>query len=220
MQYLVDGLILAGVRRFLIAISDNKWDIVRYYGSGKSFGVSITYLFQEDAAGMPGALDLARPWLQEDDTVLFGMPDTIVTPAEVFSRLLRHHQRTRADLSLGLFTTSSPKRFGMTRMDETGHLTTFVDKPTRTDLAHMWGIGCWGFAFAQLLGEKLLQHSTEGEPVLSDFFAIALKEGLEVVGLHFPDGSYLDIGTPADLVSATRLFTQVGAQEQDRPRSQ
>lgn len=208
MQYLVDSLILAGVRRFFIIIGDNKWDIIRYYGSGERLGVSISYLFQERLNGMPGAIDLVHPWLQEEDIVLFGMPDTIFTPPDAFLKLLEHRRQTYADVCLGLFETDTPELFGMTRMDENGLLTTFVDKPQRTDMIHMWGLGCWGIAFAQLLGEASSEHSTQGEPVLSDCFALALQRGLRVAGLAFPEGSYLDIGTPADLVLASRLFAQ------------
>lgn len=215
MQYLVDGLIEAQVHRLLIVITDNKWDIVRYYGNGEELGISISYLYQAKSTGMPGALDLARPWLREDDTILFGMPDTIVTPPNAFSRLLAHHQQAGADLSLGLFATSTPERFGMTRMDEAGYLSDFVDKPSQTTLTHMWGMGCWGNSFVQLLGDALPGCSSVREPVLSDFFSLAVQRGLKVTGLEIPDGGYLDIGTPADLVAAADRFSRFSAEPDD-----
>lgn len=209
MQYLIDNLIAAGTEHFLIIISDNKWDIVRYYGNGEGLGISIGYLYQTSNSGMPGALDLSRAWLHEDDTVLFGMPDTIITPPDAFTRLLSYHMEKRSDITLGLFRTSTPERFGMVRRDQTGNLSDFVDKPTHTDLSYMWGIGCWGAAFTQLLSEGLSGRSDDSEPVLSEFFSFAVKRGLRVSGLDFPDGNYLDVGTPADLVSATHQFSQL-----------
>jgi glucose-1-phosphate thymidylyltransferase len=217
MQYLIDSLILAGVRRFFIIIGDNKWDIVRYYGSGEKLDISISYLFQERLTGMPGAIDLVRPWLQEEDIMLFGMPDTIFTPPDAFLRLLEHHRQTCADVCLGLFETDTPELFGMTRVDENGFLTAFVDKPQHTDLIYMWGIGCWGITFARLLGEASSKNSTLGEPVLSDLFALALQRGLKVTGLAFPESRYLDIGTPADLVLASRLFAQIPPHPDGKP---
>lgn len=209
MQYLIDSLILAGVRHFFIIIGDNKWDIVRYYGNGEKLDIRISYLYQESPSGMPGAIDLARSWLQEEDIVLFGMPDTIVTPDNVFARLLEEYKRTQADICLGLFETDRPERFGMTKMEADGRLTHFIDKPSVTDLIYMWGMGCWNNTFTQLLGETLPKCSSQEEPVLSDFFASALQHNLKVVGLALPDGNYIDIGSPADLVMASHQFAQL-----------
>ena len=71
---------------------------------------------------MPGASDLARPWLN-GETVLFGMPDTIMEPRDCFTSLLEYHRAEEAVLSLGLFPTDNPKKFGMVGTDSDGNVT-------------------------------------------------------------------------------------------------
>ena len=89
-QYLLENLVSAGADRIFIILGDGKSDIMRYYGDGQRFGTNITYLYQENLNGMPSAIDLARYWLK-DDTVLFGMPDTIIEPRNSFEMLLDYH---------------------------------------------------------------------------------------------------------------------------------
>ncbi len=205
-QYLVENLLQAGADRAFIVIGAGKWDIMRYYGDGSRFDTRIAYLFQEQLTGMPGAIDLARPWVG-DDTILFGMPDTIIEPADCFARLLAHHQQEGSDLTLACFPTDNPSKFGMVDIDESGVIARTIDKPAQTDLRLMWGAGCWSPAFTRLIGEYLEERPFQGhEIVLGDIINQAILSGLKVRGLPFEDGRYIDIGTASELDSALKQF--------------
>jgi glucose-1-phosphate thymidylyltransferase len=162
---------------------------------------------------MPYALDLVPPWLKGYEIVLMGMPDTIFEPRNAFKRLLAAHQAWDADLTLGLFKTESPQKFGMIGLDAHYNVVEHVDKPHTTHLKWLWGIACWGPRFTTLLHEVL---ETQGpdiaklngrEVVLGDIFDVALRSGLHVKGLPFEDGRYIDIGTYEDLQQAVLLYT-------------
>jgi glucose-1-phosphate thymidylyltransferase len=205
-QHLLDSMKRAGVRKFLFVLGEGKSPIMDYYGNGHRFGVEITYLYQEHLWGMPFALDLARPWLKEE-TVLFGMPDTIFTPADAFVQLLERHRISGADLTLGLFSTDQPWRFGMVALDARDRVTHCIDKPATTSLEYLWGIACWSPTFTSLLGEELQAHPYNGqEVVLGDLFQAAIDNNLMVQGVRFENGSYLDIGNPEALVAAMEHF--------------
>ena len=194
-QYLFDELKLAGARRFLFILGDGKQAIMRYFGNGKRAGVDVAYLYQEALRGMPFALDLAFPWLRRDSVVLFGMPDTILEPQEVFVRVLDEHRKTGADVSLGLFRTETPWKFGMVRLDADNRLVENRDKPRETDLEYMWGFGCWGWRFAEVMHEFLATIPPGGkETVLSEVFEHAQRSGLDIRGVRLDDGRYTDIG--------------------------
>ena len=205
-QYLVENLVRAGTDKILIILGDGKADIMSYYGDGARFGADIAYLFQEQLHGMPGALALARPWV-EDSTVLFGMPDTIIEPKNVFRKLLAHHHQTSADLSLGLFRTDTPEKFGMVECDSDGTVLGTIDKPENTQLTLMWGCACWSFRFTELLTDYVASVAYEGkEAVLGDVFNRAIENGLAVQGCTFDDGQYIDIGTTNELDLALKRF--------------
>jgi glucose-1-phosphate thymidylyltransferase len=129
--YLLERMMLAGVSRVIIVLSREKWDVVRYYGGGAQYGLDIAYLVQDNAWGMPYALAVASPWL-DDATVLFGMPDTIFSPIDAYERLLIAHSKTDAELTLGLFPTATPQRFGMVAYDTSFRMLHTVDKPRQT----------------------------------------------------------------------------------------
>jgi glucose-1-phosphate thymidylyltransferase len=205
-QYLLESMARAGVRRFFFILGEGKSPIMDYYGNGHRFGVEIAYLYQEELWGMPFALDLARPWL-DHATVLFGMPDTICAPADAFVQLLERQHATGADLSLGLFRTDQPQRFGMVALDEADHVVGCVDKPTQTSLEYLWGIACWRPRFTAFMGKILGRHRYDGqEVVLGDIFQQAVEAKLTVQGVRFDEGSYMDIGTPESLVAAMKYF--------------
>jgi glucose-1-phosphate thymidylyltransferase len=211
-QYLVDQMVDAGVGRIFMVISEGKWDIMRYYGSGKRFGVHIVYLMVDDMIGMPYTINTAYP-LTKDATVLFGMPDTIFVPDNALHLLLAQHERHKADLTLGLFATDQPWRFGMVGHDDEYHLTACIDKPSRTKLNFMWGNACWGPKFSEFLDDGIqgavFGESNKREIVLGDYFWKAVEAGLNVFVYPFDHGEYIDIGSPKDLVWAVRQFTKL-----------
>ena len=205
-QYLLEHLIDAGARRVFIILGEGKSDIMRYYGDGSRFGVHISYLFQEQLHGMPSAIDLARPWLI-NETILFGMPDTIIEPANCFRRLLAYHEEQEADLTLALFPTDNPSKFGMVEIDEANTVIRTIDKPKATNLRLMWGACCWSPSFTELIGRYLGDKTYAGkEIVLGDIFNFALEAKMRVKGLPFEEGKYIDIGTTAELNTALKQF--------------
>jgi glucose-1-phosphate thymidylyltransferase len=197
--YLLEQLYQAGVKRVFIIINKEKSDILKYFGSGSSLSLSISYLVQEVQSGMPSALDQAYPWLQ-GMTILFGMPDTMFRPENAFSTLLATHERQKADVTLGLFPTAKPERFGMVSFSEDGRMIYTVDKPVQTDLKYMWGMAVWEPIFTEYLHTYLQENKTAPkEIVLGNVFQSALENGLSVCVHPFADGEYIDIGTISEL---------------------
>lgn len=205
-QYLVENMIKAGAQRLIIILGEGKQDIMRYFGDGSRFEVDTTYLFQEKLHGMPFAINLANAWLS-DETVLFGMPDTIIEPQNAFTKLLQFHQKFSSDLTLGLFSTDYPSKFGMVDVDPENNVRFIVDKPQNTTFRYMWGCACWSPSFSNLLNSYLTNHPYEGvEIVLGDAFLYAIEIGLKVKGVTFEKGQYIDIGTVDELDSALKKF--------------
>ena len=205
-QYMFEEMLAAGAKRIFVVLGEGKHDIMRYYGAGRRFGAHVAYLYQDILRGMPFALDLAYPWLN-GETVIFGMPDTIIEPKDAFARLVEHHWSREADLTLGIFDTDTPWKFSPVKLDAEGRVLYNIDKPRETELRNTWGICCWGPRFTELM-QRFLAEIAQGERevVLSDVFGEALHQDLNVRGLHFADGQYLDIGTTGELDRALRKF--------------
>ncbi|WP_081752557.1 sugar phosphate nucleotidyltransferase [Kallotenue papyrolyticum] len=188
----------ANVTRAAIIISESKADIVRYIGNGERYGISITYLYQQQLSGMPFALDLATSWIGKATTV-FSMPDTIIEPIDTMMRVVEQHLTHPADVTLGLFQTTTPHKFGMVEVTSDAVIRRFIDKPLHTDLTLMWGLAVWSPRFTQYMSAFLKSiTSSEKEIVLSDIFQAALEGGLTFRGVVLEDARYRDIGTPED----------------------
>ncbi len=212
----------AGVTRTALIIGESKYDIVRYIGDGSQYGQSVAYFYQQQLRGMPFALDLATAWIGAA-TTLFAMPDTLITPSDTLQRVLHYHTAHPADVTLGLFSTRTPHKFGMVERAADGLITAFVDKPAQTDLRYMWGLAVWEPTFTTLLHSTLHTVPPGGkECVLSDIFAAARAAGLRVQGVVLDPARYRDIGTPEDFQAvvyelageqANRIATASGSPE-------
>ncbi|MEI8306350.1 MAG: sugar phosphate nucleotidyltransferase [Chloroflexales bacterium] len=197
----LNALHQAGARRAVVIIGESKADVVRYVGDGSRYGLATAYVYQQHLRGMPFALSLARPWIG-NATTLFSMPDTLITPRDTVARLAEEHRRCGADVTLGLFPTATPQKFGMVAQDVEGRIVRFVDKPAQTDLTLMWGMAAWSPRFADFLDADLAHRPVDGpEVVLSDVFAAALADGLVIRGTVMEGARYHDIGTPEDFQS-------------------
>lgn len=206
-SYMIERLYVAGVNRAIIITNKEKSDILRVLGDGNKFNINISYLVQEDSNGMPNALNLAFPWTK-DAIVLFGMPDTIFFPEGAFESLVEKLLVTRADLTLGLFPTDKPSKFGMVKFDEQDNFTYTIDKPRSTDLEYMWGIACWNNTFSRFMNDYLKNNSFSTEIVFGTVIQAAHDSGMKINVLPFSNGEYLDIGTPDDLQRAIERFTE------------
>ncbi|MBB2910552.1 glucose-1-phosphate thymidylyltransferase [Streptosporangium becharense] len=210
-EYALESLARAGVGSAILVVAPWKLEVIGYLGDGRHLGVDVAYLFQEEARGLACALDLARGWTRGRH-VVFAMPDTIFTPSDALTRLRGVYEETGADLALAVFPTRDAHRLGpvVTRGDRVRRV---FDKPADPPVMNTWGAAIWTDAFADLLHEGLRETTgdsgdagttgtagtagtTAGEPVLGHYFDLAVRRGLRVHAVEFPDGSFQDVGTP------------------------
>lgn len=197
-QFVLDNLTVAGLRQVVFVINETKHQLLGYFGSGRRFGCSISYVVQEppddqDPSTSPGlahALDSAYH-LVRGKTVFFGMADTIMEPKDVFARTWRQ-AAADDDVVLALFTAARPEHFGMVRLDAAARVVEIVDKPRQTDLTNMWGCMIWRSRFTEFLRASVHDHG------MTDFAAImndAIRAGMRFRGVRVEGGAYTDLGT-------------------------
>jgi dTDP-glucose pyrophosphorylase len=85
-EYLVERMILGGAEKIGFVISPGKSDIMEYYGA--SYGsAALAYFVQPQATGLCDAIFQAAPFVQPDEPVLVGLPDTVWFPKAALSAL-------------------------------------------------------------------------------------------------------------------------------------
>ena len=127
--------------------------------------------------------------------------------------VLRARQaETGADLVLGLFPTDRPATCDVVATDSAGRAQQIVIKPTSTTLQDAWLIAVWTPMFTQFLHDHLAAAMTLAAPSplprremhVGEVIQAAIEAGLHVNTLPFPQGWYLDIGTPEGLARLYR----------------
>lgn len=208
-QYLLERMRLAGVNTAYFILRPGKWDIPAYFGDGSMVSMQIGYLIMGLSYGVPFTLDQAFPFVA-DKLVALGFPDILFAPEDGFTQIIAHQQATNADVVLGLFPTDKPQKAGMVDFGATGRVYSIIEKPRESSLRYMWGIAVWSPVFSKFLHEYIKPFKTnpdtanQPEIPIGDIIQAGINAGLNVQALAFPDGSYLDIGTPEDLMTAIR----------------
>lgn len=212
-HYLLEKMRLAGIRKAYFILREGKWDIQKYFKDGEMVGLDLGYLMMRLPFGPPFTLDQAYSFVRHS-IVAFGFPDILFDVDDAFVTLLDRQAAIGADVVLGLFPVERPWTMDMVELNDKGEVTAFIIKPSVSKIGYGWIIAVWTPVFTEYLHKHLrsLQHQREGpsensaenRPELSvgHVLQAALRDGLRMHGVQFPQGSYLDIGTPDGLSRA------------------
>ena len=210
-HYLLERMQLAGIDKAYFILRSGKWDIPAYFGDGEMLSMSLGYLIMSLPYGVPFTLDSAYPFVK-DAVVALGFPDIIFEPKDAFLKILKRLDNSSADVVLGLFPTDKPHKAGMGDLENTGKVRSIIEKPNQSNLSFMWGIAVWKPEFTKFLHEYLIGIKEDinlpnsPEIPIGNVIQAAISKGLQVEAEAFENGSYLDIGTPDDLMTALRGF--------------
>jgi glucose-1-phosphate thymidylyltransferase len=212
-HYLLEKMRLAGISKAFIVLRPGKWDIPAYLGDGSWLDMHIAYLTVHVPFGVPYTLNQAYPFIQ-NAMIALGFPDILFQPKDAFVRLRARQASSNADVVLGLFPTDTYRKVGMVDFDQQGVVRQIIEKPQQTELRYMWAIALWTPAFTEFMHQSLmLSLESANSPIpskelpIGDVIQAAIDRGMHVEAELFPDGSYIDVGTPEDLIKAVRQFT-------------
>lgn len=205
-HYLLEKMRAAGIRKAFLILRPGKWDIPAYFGDGTIVNMHLGYLTVHVPYGVPYTLNQAYPFVKEA-IVALGFPDILFQPEDAFQRLLDRLAKRQADVVLGLFPTENYRKAGMVQFDAAGLVSHIIEKPQQTDLRYMWAIAVWTPQFTEFLHCYLQTHQPDRELPIGDVIQAGIKAGLRVEAEPFPQGSYLDVGTPEDLIKAIHTHT-------------
>jgi glucose-1-phosphate thymidylyltransferase len=215
-HYLLEKMRLAGIRKAYIVLRAGKWDIPAYFGDGSMLDIHLAYLMMNRPFGAPYTLDQAYPFVG-DALVAVGFPDILFQPCDAFVPLLARQAATHADAVLGLFPIAPQQKADMVAVDDDGRVRQIVIKPAQTHLRYAWIIAVWTPAFACFMHDFLASppdaprttRDTAPEPpelFIGDVIQAAIDQNIRVESVCFPDGSFLDIGIPDNLVKAVQTM--------------
>lgn len=196
-EYLVERMISAGTDKLCFVISPGKTDILEYYGS-RLWGADIVYVVQPSSGGLCDAVFRALPLIREDEQVLIGLPDTIWSPPDGFSRL------PSDVLSFLLFPVEHPELFDAVVTNDRGEVEEIQVKQKDARSAWIWGgIRMPGQIFHEL--HTLWQEPARNDEFLGTLVNAWLRTGGRAQGVRAGE-AYVDVGTLHGYREAIRLL--------------
>jgi glucose-1-phosphate thymidylyltransferase len=218
-EYLFDKFRNAHIHKAILIIRNGKWDIPAYFGDGQIVGMDLAYVVIAESCGPPDTIDRAYPFAAKK-RIAFGFPDIMFGPEDVFDRLLRHQSASGCDAVLGLYPAHDTRQMDMIDLDDHGRVRDIVLKPKETDLKYAWICAVWTPTFTDFLHRFLRSETArglldtladrkidpQGDLPMGAVFQAAVQGGLGVEAVTFPDGTYIDIGIPENLVKSVERW--------------
>ena len=186
----------AGITEIVLATSFKAELFEPYFGDGANFGISIKYAVEEVALGTGGAISNAAAMLEGSGPVAIFNGD--VLSKHDLDGQFKFHESKGADVTLYLTEVEDARAYGAVELDGSGWVSAFNEKMENPP-TNIINAGCYIF------NREIIDSIPFGKviSVERETFPKLLATGAKVFG--FIDKSYwLDIGTPAALLKASR----------------
>jgi glucose-1-phosphate thymidylyltransferase len=201
-EYLVERMMVAGADRICFVIAPGKSDILAYYGT-RTLAAQVCYTVQPRPAGLCDAIFRARPFIDRNDFVIVGLPDTIWFPEDALQAL------GDEPLSFLLFPVDEPERFDAVLTDANGRVREVRVK--RPDAGTRWIWGAFKLS-GRTLEELEALWRTRGDEYIGTLVNAWLAGGGRAVGVRAGE-VYLDVGTLHGYREAIRVLSSEPAEE-------
>jgi len=202
--YGIEAMAAAGIRRIGIIIAPETGDEIRAAaGDGSQFGVEITYIVQDEPAGLAHAVLTAEPFLGADAFVMY-LGDNLLQGG--MNELVDEFRTQEPDALILLTPVPDPQNYGVAELGADGSVTRLVEKPAEpaTDLAL---VGVYMFTAVIHEAARAIQPSARGELEITDAIQWLVDGGRRVES-HVVRGWWKDTGRLDDMLEANRLILE------------
>ncbi|RQH25891.1 glucose-1-phosphate thymidylyltransferase [Okeania hirsuta] len=207
--YGIEGIIAAGITDIGIVISpETGKEVQELTGNGEKFGANITYILQEQPAGLAHAVKIAQPFLADSPFIMYLGDNIIESQLEQF---LDTFKKEQLDALILLRKVPNPTAFGVAKVDEKGKVLGLVEKPKvpPSDLAL---VGIYFFSNKIHNAIANIKPSARGELEITDAIQYLIDQQTSgadqeiSVEARTLEGWWLDTGKKDDLLSANQII--------------
>ncbi|ANZ35149.1 glucose-1-phosphate thymidylyltransferase [Lentzea guizhouensis] len=199
LEYVLENLRDIGVTEIGLVVGENGSEIIEMFGDGAVLGVSLTYLDQDFALGVAHCVKIARPFLGDDDFVLY-LGDYVL--AEGIGQIADEFARLRPSAQVLVDKVEDPRLYGVAEVDENSRVTRLIEHPRepRSDLAM---IGVYFFTPAIHAAIDAIEPSWRGEFEITDALQWLVTHERDVRARIY-SGFWKDTGRVEDVLECNR----------------
>jgi glucose-1-phosphate thymidylyltransferase len=198
--YGIEAMARAGIREVGIIIAPETGDEIRAAaGQGERFGVSITYIVQDEPLGLAHAVLTAEPFLGAAPFVMY-LGDNLLQGG--IEDLVAAFRSSGPDALILLTPVTDPEQYGVAELSD-GAVVRLVEKPAepKTNLAL---VGVYMFTDCVHAAARAIEPSDRGELEITDAIQHLVDQGMRVEP-HIVQGWWKDTGRLRDMLAANRL---------------
>ncbi len=191
----------AGIDDIGIVVGDTASEIKEAVGTGRRWGVNITYIQQEAPLGLAHAVKVSRGFLGDDRFVMF-LGDNVIEGG--ISGLIREFSDSDYDCQIVLTPVDEPSRYGVAELDaDTRRIIRLVEKP-RNPPSNLILVGIYMFNEHVWEAVEAIKPSWRGELEITDAIQYLVDRGY-VVHPYVHRGWWIDTGEPGEMLEANDL---------------
>jgi len=197
--YLLRSLARAGIEEVILACG-YKPGHMEVLGDGSDLGIKIIYSYEDEPMGTGGAMKLVEDRLDE---VFVASNGDVFADIDV-DKEIETHLRTGADITIALTPVENPTEFGIARIDDTGRITEFKEKPKPEEVfSNLINAGVY------VINRDVLKYVPEGQffDFSKDLVPLITNNGGHIQG-YMLNGLWMDVGRPHDLIGANLVVTE------------
>ena len=198
--YGLESIAEAGIREVGIVVGHTAAEVEAACGDGSRWGLSITYIPQDEPLGLAHAVIVGRDFLGDDDFVMY-LGDNVLL--EGITGFVQEFERHTPNAQIFLAKVREPERFGVAVL-EGDRVVQLVEKPKEriSDLA-LVGV----YLFDRTVHEAIdsVEPSWRGELEITDSIQAMIDAG-RTVRAEMVTGWWKDTGKLEDLLEANRMM--------------
>jgi len=201
--YGIEALVEAGVKEIGIIIAPETGEEIREAaGDGSQFGAEITYIVQDEPAGLAHAVLTAEDFIGGSPFVMY-LGDNLL--ADGLRGLVATFRESEPDALILLTPVSDPSSYGVAELDG-DHVVRLVEKP-KDPPSNLALVGVYLFQSAIFDAARALEPSWRGELEITEAIQALIEDGHKVQS-EVVSGWWKDTGQLADMLEANRLVLE------------
>jgi len=208
--YGIDAMASAGIKEIGIIIAPETGDEIReMVGDGEQFGANVTFIEQDEPAGLAHAVLTAEQFLGGDPFVMY-LGDNLLQGG--ISDLVEAFRSSSPEALILLTPVADPENYGVAELDG-DRVVSLQEKPPqpKTDLAL---VGVYMFTAGIHDAARAIKPSARGELEITDAIQYLVDEGKRVEP-HIVQGWWKDTGRLEDMLEANRLVLDTAERRLD-----
>lgn len=199
--YPLETMVACGFKDVLIVSGrEHAGDFLNLLGSGKDFGIKISYEVQEEAGGIAQALMLGKSFA-DNDSVAVHLGDNIFENTDQLCSGVKRFNETEKGAMIFLKEVSDPERFGVAEISGE-KVINIVEKP-KNPVSNLSVTGFYIYDNQVFDIIKNINPSARGEMEITDVNNAYIKQA--AMAYEIVKGDWTDAGTFESLYKASEV---------------